>query len=199
MSTDFRPLTPIRMEDLFDGRLEDVGVYEHHSKDATSHNRCLTDGVNFLWVHSNEEGLVSTFTRWAPNGEPQRILCAIADQFDVDIVSEYEPQYWGCETEEEERAFWDELERKNEKDFYNEVIKFVRGEDHNIKSGTIEMIRAEIVKRLIAENPHCQSASKFDPRSASNFDPLKRRARVVALAPSELVGVAETARARVGM
>jgi hypothetical protein len=47
--------------------------------------------------------------------------------------------------------------------------------------------------------PQCQSASKFDPRSASNFDPLKRRARVVALAPSELVGVAETARARVGM
>ena len=24
MSTDFRPLTPIRMADLFDGRLEDV-------------------------------------------------------------------------------------------------------------------------------------------------------------------------------
>jgi hypothetical protein len=34
------------------------------------------------------------------------------------------------------------------------------------------------------------------PRLESNFDPLKRRARVVALAPSELVGVAETARAR---
>jgi len=36
-------------------------------------------------------------------------------------------------------------------------------------------------------------------RSASNFDPLERRARAVALAPSELVGVAETARARVGV
>jgi hypothetical protein len=35
------------------------------------------------------------------------------------------------------------------------------------------------------------------PRSASNFDPLERRVRAVALAPSELVGVAETARARV--
>src|SRR5260370_42598463 len=44
----------------------------------------------------------------------------------------------------------------------------------------------------------CQSASNFDPRSASNFDPLERRVRAVALAPSELVGVAETARARVG-
>jgi hypothetical protein len=32
---------------------------------------------------------------------------------------------------------------------------------------------------------------------ASNFDPLERRVRAVALALSELVGVAETARARV--
>jgi integrase len=45
----------------------------------------------------------------------------------------------------------------------------------------------------------CQSASKFDPRSASNFDPLWRRVLAVALTPSELVGVAETARARVGV
>ena len=43
----------------------------------------------------------------------------------------------------------------------------------------------------------CQSAFKFDPPSASNFDPFWRRVLAVALAPSELVGVAETARARV--
>ncbi len=43
----------------------------------------------------------------------------------------------------------------------------------------------------------CQSEPKFDPRSASNFDPLWRRVLAVALAPSERVGVAETARARV--
>jgi hypothetical protein len=112
MSTDFRPLTPIRMEELLDGRSDDVGVYEHHSKDATS--RCLTDGVNFLWVYSNEKGLVSTFTRWAPNGNPQRILCAIADQFDVDIVSEYEPEFWGYETTEEWNADWEAMAQKDE-------------------------------------------------------------------------------------
>ena len=44
----------------------------------------------------------------------------------------------------------------------------------------------------------CQSAPNFDPLSASNFDPFERRVGTVALAPSELVGVAETARARVG-
>jgi hypothetical protein len=43
---------------------------------------------------------------------------------------------------------------------------------------------------------YCQSAFKFDPVSASNFDPFGRRVLAVALAPSELVGVAETVRAR---
>ena len=42
----------------------------------------------------------------------------------------------------------------------------------------------------------CQSALDRDPRSASKRDPLERRVLAVALAPSELVGVAETARAR---
>ena len=43
----------------------------------------------------------------------------------------------------------------------------------------------------------CQSAPKIDPVSASNFDPLVRRGLIVALGSSELVGVAETRRARV--
>ena len=43
----------------------------------------------------------------------------------------------------------------------------------------------------------CQSAFKFDPVSASNFAPFERRFLTVALASSELVGVAETGRARV--
>jgi len=43
----------------------------------------------------------------------------------------------------------------------------------------------------------CQSAPKFDPVSASNFAPFERRVLTVALASSELAGVAETGRARV--
>jgi len=46
-------------------------------------------------------------------------------------------------------------------------------------------------------SPGCQSAFKFDPVSASNFDPFERRGLAVALASSELAGVAETWRARV--
>ncbi|UGY29930.1 hypothetical protein HU675_0007995 [Bradyrhizobium septentrionale] len=43
----------------------------------------------------------------------------------------------------------------------------------------------------------CQSAFKFDPSSASNFDPFARRALLVALVSSELAGIAEARRARV--
>src|ERR1700738_2341916 len=45
----------------------------------------------------------------------------------------------------------------------------------------------------------CQSASDRDPGSASHRDPLVLRFERLALAPSELVGVAETGRARVGV
>jgi hypothetical protein len=54
---------------------------------------------------------------------------------------------------------------------------------------------ADVMARLLGHP--CQSAFKFDPVSASNFDPFERRVLAVALAPSELVGVAETVRARV--
>ena len=43
----------------------------------------------------------------------------------------------------------------------------------------------------------CQSALDWDPLSASKRDPFERRVRPVALALSELAGVAETVRARV--
>jgi CheY-like chemotaxis protein len=61
---------------------------------------------------------------------------------------------------------------------------------------TIEAANGDQALELLAADS-CQSAFKFDPRSASNFDPLWRRVLTVALAPSELVGVAETGRARV--
>jgi predicted nucleic acid-binding protein len=58
----------------------------------------------------------------------------------------------------------------------------------------------EFCARLFHETPtDCQSASDRDPGSASNRDPLVLRFERLALAPSELVGVAETGRARVGV
>jgi hypothetical protein len=162
MSIDFRPLTPIRMADLFDGRLERVGVRQHHPERTLAPNeKCLTDGLkNYLFVYSNEKGRVSSFTSWMPNGDPKYILQAICGEFDVDIVSEHEPQYWGFKTQEEWDAAWAKMAERDEQDFFNEVVKFVRDEGHNIRSGTVGMDVAEIARKLITDNPDLLDESK---------------------------------------
>jgi hypothetical protein len=88
-----------------------------------------------------------------PNGAPQRILLAIEDAFGVVIVSEYEPQIWGYETYEEWDSAMAALAEEGERAFYDDVVKFVQGKRHNIETGTIGMVKAEIAKRLIAETP----------------------------------------------
>jgi hypothetical protein len=154
MSTDFRPLTSIRMAELFDGRLERVGVWEHHPKSELAPNqKILTDGSNYLHVYSKEKGLVSSFSRYMPNGNPGYILTAISDEFDVDIVSEYEPQFWGFDTQEEWDAYTEEMSRKHEEEYYIELLKYLRGEPNDIRQGTIGMIEAEIAKTLVEKDP----------------------------------------------
>jgi hypothetical protein len=98
-------------------------------------------------------------TRYGWNA-PGRILGAIVEEFDVEIVSEYEPRYWGFATQEE----WDDamaaVDELHNRTFYNEVAKFIRGEEHDIEPGTIGMEKAELAKRLVAETPELLSDDK---------------------------------------
>jgi hypothetical protein len=171
VSTNYRLLSPIHMPVLLDGRLKKFGVSEHHvaaSHEWASHvdKRCLTDGLNFLWVLCDEVGCVTSFTRYALN-DARRIVEVIREAFHVEIVCEHEPRYWGLETEEEWDAAQIRIEIENERAhqvFWNELVKFVRGESDRInstyliKSATMKMV--EIAKRLIAESPELLAEDK---------------------------------------
>jgi hypothetical protein len=142
------------MGELFDGRLEAVGVWEHYPAwELAPNQKILTDGSNYLHVYSKEKGLVSSFSRYMPNGNPGQILTAISDEFDVDIVSEYEPQFWGFDTQEEWDAAMEGLSRECEERFHLELLKYLRGEPNDIRPGTNGMIEAEIAKKLIENDP----------------------------------------------
>jgi hypothetical protein len=146
-------LKKVTARDLFDGRLAEFGVKEAVSKDTTETSRCLTDGRNYLWVRINEDGFVTTVTRYAGNA-PGKILNALAEAFETDIVSEYEPQYWGFKTEEEWDAWQDKLDKEYEDAFYADFLKYLRGEPHPwIIPGRIGMIQAEIGKTLVEKDP----------------------------------------------
>ena len=148
--TAYLPLKPIRFTDLFDGKLEPFGVREHINEHTTASQRCLTDGNNFMWAYQDETGILTGLYRFARSGAPGGILAAIAEAFDTDIVSEYEPQFWGYETEEEWDRFQAKVFEEHEAQYYEEMMKYMRGEESDIKPGEQ---RAEKAKALIAENP----------------------------------------------
>jgi hypothetical protein len=138
MSRDYRPLKKIHARDLFSGRLAEFGVREHINKYTTEKKRCLTDGRNYLSVFIRDDGLVRTFTGGSEKG---KILKAIAEAFDTDIVAEDEPQFWGYET-------WEEQAEEHER-FNTEILRYLRGEPHEITPGTAGMTFAKIGKRLV--------------------------------------------------
>jgi len=74
-----------------------------------------------------------------------------------------------------------------------DLEKFFDRVNHDILMGLVaKRVADKRILKLI-----CQSACKFDPSSASNFDPFVRRGLTVALGSLELAGIAETRRARV--
>jgi len=156
MSTGYRPLRNVRAAQLFDGRLKECGVFEHFKPEfTTATRRCLTDGTNYVWANVGEDGFLDSFNRYAGN-RAIVILRAVAEEFDMSIVSEYEPQYWGFDTVEEWRAAQAESHReyrKTQRKFEKELLKYVRGEPHNIKPGTNEESEAKIAKKLAEEDP----------------------------------------------
>ena len=140
------------LQPLFDGRLDRFGVTESIAEGTTGKRRCLTDGNNCLWGYVDKDGFAE-FTRYTPYGAPGRILSAVEEAFETEIVSEYEPQYWGFETQEEWYRWEDKRVAEHDAEFCEEVLKYVRGEPNDITPGTVGAEWADRAKELIANRP----------------------------------------------
>jgi hypothetical protein len=57
------------------------------------------------------------------------------------------------DTQEEWDAHWERMAREDEENFYIEVLKYLRGEPNDIRPGTAGMIKAEIAKKLVENDP----------------------------------------------
>lgn len=153
MSTDYCLQRRVKLSDLLEG-LQVRGVHEHPSDDTSQTSKCLTDGHNnYLWVHCDKDGWVTYLTRFAPNGNPTKILRTIVDTFDMEIYTEHEPEFWGFETQEDWDAAMDNIAEENENKFYDDLKKFLAGEDSNIQQGTVGWGWAEIAANLVRNDP----------------------------------------------
>jgi hypothetical protein len=150
MSTYYRPLPDIQFAQLFDGRLEKYGIKEKIAADPTEETRYLVGCDGFLKVHREGNGTCAFMQRGLL---PWSILDALAEEFEIELVSEYDHRYWGFATEQE----WDDwniqLSKKHEDEFYNDLLHYVRGEPNSLTAGSIGMTQAEIAKTLVKNDP----------------------------------------------
>jgi hypothetical protein len=153
---------------LFDGCLANFGVYEHIKPDETTESyRCLTDGENFMWAFANDEGFLSGLTVYKLRmNYPFGILNAIGEAFQSHIYDEYDFQYHGFKTQEEMDRFFEETRKRDQEEFYIELMKFVRGEDNNINPGTNGEVDARIAQDLVAKDPSLGCETRKDELTA---------------------------------
>lgn len=150
MSKDFRTESKLLMSDLFDGRLSKYGISEDCNELTRSTSRCLTDNDNFIWVFGNAAGRATCISRYGMNSA-EHILDAIAQEFDTEIYSEHEPQFWGFSSQEEWHE-WQLNPKQFPDDFYESVIQYLSGNGVKYDEGTILRIQLEIAKELSNQN-----------------------------------------------
>ncbi len=159
MSTELAPLPDIEFAQLFDGRLERYGIKEKIVADPTEGTRYLVGRDGFLQVHRAENG-TCTFTR--RGCVPWSIYDALAEEFEVELVTEHDYRFWGFATEEEWDNWHKKLAKEHEDSFYNDLLHYVRDEPNDLRPGSVGMIQAKIAKNLVEGDPGLAAPEKRD-------------------------------------
>jgi hypothetical protein len=115
----------------------------------------------------------------------KKIFHAIAEAFDMKIVTEHEPGYWGFDTQEEWDAHSKPAYEENQRQFHAELLKYLRGEPSDIPPGTK---RGEIAKALVEKDPSLMEPENRD-KLMGEIDAIYFRDHVVKvrLTPEEVV------------
>jgi hypothetical protein len=153
MSTSFRLTKCISCRDLLGGRLERYGIREDTaSTDTADGPRCLSGDQYCIWVYCNDDGSVASLKRYGLNAVG-RILDAIRDEFEADIISEHQALKWGLAKRKEWKAWLDEVDEQWREEEYCKMQKYLRGEFDARFVDTNQEEVGQIAKKLIAIDP----------------------------------------------
>jgi hypothetical protein len=119
------------------------GIRKVIVEDATERFGFLQGPDGFLEAFREEDGTCS-FTRRGV--VPWTIFDAIAEEFEIEWVSEHDYRFWGFATEKEWDDWNNQLAKESEDKFYNDLVRYLRDEPNDLRQGTIGMIKAEVAK-----------------------------------------------------
>lgn len=186
MSTDYKPLTAIPFDSLFDGRLAKYGICETIKPDTSESVRYLLGRDGILRVFSEENGRDSSFERPSFTPMPWSICDALTAEFETEFVSEHDHRYWGFDTAGEWDAYQNKIAADYENEFYADIIRFYRGKSHDLEPGTIGFAKATVARSLIDRDPSLMKPDKRDALLALIDEADEQKAVVVQLTPEEL-------------
>ena len=119
---------------------------------------------------------------------PGKILGAISEAFETDIFSEYEPQYWAFNSQEEWEAAWKRMDdQHSDQKLYADVCAYVRGEPSDIRPGTIGETKTKIAKSLVETDASLLQPESRD-RLLAEMDTIYDRdhAVIITLGPEDI-------------
>lgn len=154
----FKPVTPLQVQDLFDGRLKHFGIIEILNHPPMGHSRrILSDGQTFISVQSESSGEIDSLTLERPfvfssgialtRTIAKYMACTFA------LYTANQPQYWGFETKQEWDAERKRMERARTAKFYADVLQYVAGDGEAFQGGTVEHAKGEVARELISKQP----------------------------------------------
>ena len=90
MSICYRTREKVAFRTLLGNLPDSVRVDE--TAENTEHQKCITDGVNWVWAYTAGDGKETSFTKYGSNFADD-ILEAISDQIGTEIISEHHPDF----------------------------------------------------------------------------------------------------------
>jgi hypothetical protein len=149
----------IPFADLFDGRLQQHGVYERVvSKKTTGTFRSLTDGLNSIWVNGDPDGDVHNLI-WKGSNDPRRFTSVLWKEFGVRFIPKGDPSWNETEEERYQARIMEE-----QRDFFHEVRRHLKGLPNKIETEadacceqsdlltTVGLLKAELAAQCVRED-----------------------------------------------
>jgi hypothetical protein len=153
MKISFRSDPPFPSSLLSDGSLGASGITEHQSPYVDNKvERCLVEGENRLWAEITPAGNVM-FLECGVGHDPSKILDKLRELSGSDIVSEFEAEYWGLETQEELDDFHKAQTDRYRQELYQDLLRYTLGRPGLFEWKEFDYYKAEIAKHLIAKDP----------------------------------------------
>jgi hypothetical protein len=92
----------------FNKAMKNAGVKDAKSEHASDDDFCITDGDSYLWVYPNSDGQIREFCRYGGNYDAENFLREIAEELQVELMSEYDDNFFDEGELEELREVADE-------------------------------------------------------------------------------------------